>query len=250
MDLITEADSGLSFHLQKLAVLTETLAVNHGSAVLPLNVNRDGFAALIEQINDGKDFRDYVLDFSSKVPERKRYSAPNAPPEAGPSSGGLPLQPGPGVMQLPEIDAQLTGRLDSMQSDVRRVSASMNGSSSLGYPPPVTYPNQAQPPSTFTASPPATYSSHSQPQIPPPTAAIAAQPPGQLTIAPPTEQGNPSPNSVQDAPAMGAFFSPKTSPRRISVWGSAAQGASAITRKIARVKTATAHRHALFCGIC
>ena len=216
MDLITEADSGLSFHLQKLAVLTETLAVNHGSAVLPLSVNRDGFAALIEQINDGKDFRDYVLDFSSKVPERKRYSAPNAPPEAGPSAGGLPLQQGPGVSQLPEIDAQFPGRVDSMQSDARRVSASFNGSSSLGYAPPVTYPNQAQPPSTFTASPPATYSSHSQPQIPPPTAAIAAQSPGPVTIPSPTDQGNSNPNtlappSIQPTPTS-AFIPPVTYP--------------------------------------
>lgn len=36
-----------------------------------------GFSALIGQINDGRDFRDYVLEFSSKVPaSNKRYSGP------------------------------------------------------------------------------------------------------------------------------------------------------------------------------
>jgi hypothetical protein len=29
---------------------------------------------LIEQINDGRDFRDYVLEFSAKVPDTNRYS--------------------------------------------------------------------------------------------------------------------------------------------------------------------------------
>ena len=217
--MITEADSGLSFHLQKFAVLTETLAVNHGSAVLPLNANRDGFAAMIEQINDGKDFRDYVLDFSSKVPEKKRYSAPNAPPEAGPSSSGLPSQQILGPPRLPEVDVQFSGRLDNVPSDVRRVSASLNGTSTQGYGPPVNYPIQVQAPSTFTASPPATYSTHSQPQIPPPTAPSAPQSPVPLTIHPQTDQGNLNPNnfapppnsSIQPTPAS-AFIPPVTYP--------------------------------------
>ena len=42
VDLVTETDSALSFHLQKFAVLTETLAANQGTAVLPMNVGRLG----------------------------------------------------------------------------------------------------------------------------------------------------------------------------------------------------------------
>jgi hypothetical protein len=42
VDLVTETDSGLSFHLQKFAVLTETLAANQGNAVLPLSAGRLG----------------------------------------------------------------------------------------------------------------------------------------------------------------------------------------------------------------
>lgn len=77
VDLVTETDSALSFHLQKFAVLTETLAANQGTAVLPMQVGRLGFSSLIGQINDGTDFRDYVLEFTSKVPvSNKRYSGP------------------------------------------------------------------------------------------------------------------------------------------------------------------------------
>lgn len=88
MDLITETDSALSFHMQKFAFLTETLVAHHGSAVLPLAADRQGtsfnatlsdspgFSAWMEQINDGRDFRDYVLDFSGKVPKTNRYSDP------------------------------------------------------------------------------------------------------------------------------------------------------------------------------
>jgi hypothetical protein len=42
VDLVTETDSGLSFHLQKFALLTETLAANQGNAVLPLAPGRLG----------------------------------------------------------------------------------------------------------------------------------------------------------------------------------------------------------------
>ncbi len=37
VDLVTETESGLSFHLQKFAVLSETLVANQGQAVLPLS---------------------------------------------------------------------------------------------------------------------------------------------------------------------------------------------------------------------
>ena len=44
MDLITETDSAISFHLQKFAVLTETLAANHGNAILPIASERLGLS--------------------------------------------------------------------------------------------------------------------------------------------------------------------------------------------------------------
>ena len=90
MDLVTETDSGLAFHIQKFALLTETLAVNQGNAVLPMGTGRQGihlrdvvdvgFSALIGQINDGRDFREYVLDFSGQVPSRTSYPGPAATP--------------------------------------------------------------------------------------------------------------------------------------------------------------------------
>jgi hypothetical protein len=37
-----------------------------------------GFSELIQQINDGRDFQEYVLAFGSKVPADTRYSGPPA----------------------------------------------------------------------------------------------------------------------------------------------------------------------------
>ena len=42
MDLISEIESGVSFQLQKLAVLTEILIVNQGHAVMPLTPDKQG----------------------------------------------------------------------------------------------------------------------------------------------------------------------------------------------------------------
>jgi hypothetical protein len=88
VDLVTETDSGLSFHLQKFAILTETLVANQGNAVMPMgpgklgtssDITDTGFSALIGQISDGKDFRDYVLSFAGDVPKTNSYSGPSAP---------------------------------------------------------------------------------------------------------------------------------------------------------------------------
>jgi len=66
----------VSYHLQKFAILTETLVANHGTAVMPTAAGKQSFATLIGQINDGRDFREYVLEFSEKIPEPTRYSGP------------------------------------------------------------------------------------------------------------------------------------------------------------------------------
>jgi Rho GTPase-activating protein RGD1 len=42
VDLITETESGLSFHLQKFAILCETLAAQQGQAVMPFSSGKLG----------------------------------------------------------------------------------------------------------------------------------------------------------------------------------------------------------------
>jgi hypothetical protein len=46
VELISETESGLSFHLQKFAVLSEALVANQGTAVLPLTPSQLGIVLL------------------------------------------------------------------------------------------------------------------------------------------------------------------------------------------------------------
>ena len=174
-----------------------------------------GFSALIEQINDGRDFRDYVLEFSAKVPNTNRYSErdltnhPNVADIPATSSVfffhynsdsqntyGMAHVP-----QLPEVDSNVNR--GEINQDVQRAGASSNGSPSFS--PPMTFPihsSQSQPKYASTSNQPTViYPSSSQsPAIYSPN-----QPP-QLTT-PPLAQSLTYPSEQQMA-----NYSPNVSP--------------------------------------
>jgi len=74
--LVSEIDSTLTFQLQKLALLTEKLVVNHGNTILPLDGTRRGLVQTIENIDDTTDFEDYILGWRSKVPSSQLAISP------------------------------------------------------------------------------------------------------------------------------------------------------------------------------
>jgi Rho GTPase-activating protein RGD1 len=139
------------------------------------------------QINDGKDFRDYVLDFTSKVPPANRYSNPQPPSTLESSGYGRSQAP-----QLPEP----AGSGDFNQ-DFQRTAAPSNGQ----YLPPMNFQTSQD---RFTPSP-----AH-QPSY---TGPISAQPP-QLAYPSISSTNLSTPylsDSVQPTPAS-AFAPPAFAP--------------------------------------
>jgi hypothetical protein len=97
-DLIAECDSGLSMHLAKYAAANEKLLLlNNGLCVSPLKSQTNGtdsgpqsLREIAQQVNNEKDFHDYVLWFSNKAgsPPEINYTKHPAlapPKEAQPS---------------------------------------------------------------------------------------------------------------------------------------------------------------------
>ncbi|KAJ9286303.1 hypothetical protein DTO021C3_6196 [Paecilomyces variotii] len=101
--LTTECDSGLTLQLQKFASFNEKLLLGTGLCVSPLKDAAAGPKSLrevIHQIDNQKDFNDYVLSHSGNpgavtAPEVKYEPhptlAPNPPPAAPPASQQSPL---------------------------------------------------------------------------------------------------------------------------------------------------------------
>ncbi|ERF76826.1 hypothetical protein EPUS_08006 [Endocarpon pusillum Z07020] len=76
-ELITECDSGLTLQLQKFASLNERLLLGNGLCVSPLKNQPSGIAPhtrslreVAHNIDNEKDFRDYILIFSNKAGSR------------------------------------------------------------------------------------------------------------------------------------------------------------------------------------
>lgn len=76
-ELITECDSGLTLQLQKFASLNEQLLLRNGLSVSPLKNQTRGttpesksLREVAQQIDNDRDFRDYIMTFSNKAGSR------------------------------------------------------------------------------------------------------------------------------------------------------------------------------------
>lgn len=76
-ELIMECDSGLTLQLQKFASLNEKLLLGNGLCVSPLKSQPNGMTSdtrslreVVHNIDNEKDFRDYILSFSNKAGTR------------------------------------------------------------------------------------------------------------------------------------------------------------------------------------
>jgi hypothetical protein len=100
-ELATECDSGLTLQLQKFASLNEKLLLGNGLCVSPLKNQPSGMVSsgrslreVAHNIDNEKDFRDYILSFSNKAGTRAsdiKYE--KHPALASPKQGPLPSQP-------------------------------------------------------------------------------------------------------------------------------------------------------------
>jgi Rho GTPase-activating protein RGD1 len=103
-ELIMECDSGLALQLQKYASLNEKLLLGNGLCVSPLKNQPNGMTPesrslreVAHNIDNEKDFRDYVLSFSNKAGTRtseikyEKHPALSSPKQVQPPSQ-LPQQ--------------------------------------------------------------------------------------------------------------------------------------------------------------
>ncbi|KAL9108732.1 MAG: hypothetical protein Q9227_006528 [Pyrenula ochraceoflavens] len=106
-DLIYECDSGLSQQLQKFAMLNERLLLGNGLCVSPLKNQANGVVSqnkslreVAQQVDNEKDFKDYILSFSGKAGSRpseikyEKHPALSTPKQAPP-----PVLPQPSFAQ-------------------------------------------------------------------------------------------------------------------------------------------------------
>ncbi|KAF1913576.1 hypothetical protein BDU57DRAFT_540981 [Ampelomyces quisqualis] len=127
LDLIKETDAALTMEMQKYASFNEKLVVSNGQVVTPQPLKGSSVQAppsvnqLIYQINNEKDFDDYILKHATKAPLGKSelnyvkhptqapaQSHPTPPPAAGGArrtSMQMQSQPPPSFA-LPQQDAQ------------------------------------------------------------------------------------------------------------------------------------------------
>ncbi|KAF2751955.1 RhoGAP-domain-containing protein [Sporormia fimetaria CBS 119925] len=92
LDLIKEMDAALTMEMQKYASFTEKLAVNNGQVVSPQS--RDGTAPptpsinkMIYEINNDRDFEEYISKHASKVPAVRTEVQYVKHPTLAPSQG-------------------------------------------------------------------------------------------------------------------------------------------------------------------
>ncbi|KAK2743398.1 hypothetical protein FQN57_004863 [Myotisia sp. PD_48] len=111
-DLIKECDEALTLQMQKLSVLTEKLVLGSGLSISPMKDedNNSGSTNTIESLRDAaagvdndRDFKDFVLSHSSRVPPTKptlRYERhpifmPSIDPAAHPKRQSLSIHTNP-----------------------------------------------------------------------------------------------------------------------------------------------------------
>ncbi|EEQ35267.1 Rho GTPase-activating protein [Microsporum canis] len=105
-DLIMECDSGCTLQLQKFASFNEKLLLGSGLAVSPMrtgNSTPDSLRETAKRVDNERDFRDFIIGQSGKVPETKptlkyeRHATlmPASNPNAHPKRQSLSLNANP-----------------------------------------------------------------------------------------------------------------------------------------------------------
>ncbi|KAM5442497.1 Rho GTPase-activating protein [Microsporum ferrugineum] len=105
-DLIMECDSGCTLQLQKFASFNEKLLLGSGLAVSPMrtgNSTPDNLRETAKRVDNERDFRDFIIGQSGKVPETKptlkyeRHATlmPASNPNAHPKRQSLSLNANP-----------------------------------------------------------------------------------------------------------------------------------------------------------
>ncbi len=105
-ELTFECDSGLTLQLQKFAFLNEKLLLGNGLCVSPLKNQQNGVTStsrslreVAHNIDNEKDFRDYILSFSNKAGTRasdikyEKHPTLSSPKQAQPPSQPPPQNP-------------------------------------------------------------------------------------------------------------------------------------------------------------
>jgi Rho GTPase-activating protein RGD1 len=100
-ELIMECDSGVTLQLQKFASLNEKLLLGNGLCVSPLKTQPNGIPSdskslreVSHNIDNEKDFRDYILSFSNKAGTRtSEIKYEKHPTLASPKQAQPPSQP-------------------------------------------------------------------------------------------------------------------------------------------------------------
>lgn len=125
LDLIKEIDAALTMEMQKYASFNEKLVVNNGQVISPQPLKGSSVQAppsvnqLIYQINNEKDFDDYILKHAAKAPLGKSelnyvkhptqataQSHPTPPPAANTGRRTSMQSQPPPAFSLPQQDAQ------------------------------------------------------------------------------------------------------------------------------------------------
>ncbi|KAH7381671.1 Rho GTPase-like protein activator [Pyrenochaeta sp. MPI-SDFR-AT-0127] len=163
LDLIKETDAALTMEMQKYASFNEKLVVNNGQVISPQPLKGSSAQAppsvnqLIYQINNEKDFDDYIIKHASKAPLAKTElhyvkhptqtpsqtypTPPTATSGTRRASVQMQSQPPPAfALPQPEVNTQLPLQQPSSHSEP----AQQGSFSSYSQPPPSSQPPQAQ----------------------------------------------------------------------------------------------------------
>ena len=172
-DLINECDSGLSLQLQKFALLNEELLLGNGLCVSPLKSQPNGAVSpnkslreIAHQVDNQKDFRDYILSFAGTAGSRtseikyekhptlsvpKQWAPPVLPQQSFTQT--QPSIPSPGGPNQPYSGSSQPGQISGVTSSYPPRDQSYSA----------TPPSYSQPPSASTTR----YPSSQYPQAPP-----------------------------------------------------------------------------------
>ncbi|KAI9795479.1 MAG: hypothetical protein M1833_007009 [Piccolia ochrophora] len=200
-DLIHECDSASTLQLQKFASFNERLLLNNGLCVTPLTPapgdsapRSQSLRDVVQQIDNEKDLKNYIIGFSSKAPprtsdikyERHRTLGPQqqVPPAQAkpqhPSFSNVQQRPPSFSMQVPpQSEGSMPPNFN--QAPPPSVQQHRGETDYKGQPPPLAMPNQSVPSTTFSGPPQLPPSQFGQvPQQQPPTPNNDGVPTGEL----------------------------------------------------------------------
>ncbi|KAI9701685.1 MAG: hypothetical protein M1820_006313 [Bogoriella megaspora] len=164
-ELITECDSALTLQLQKFASFNEKLLLGNGIVVAPLKgdtASQRSLRDVVYEINNEKDFHDYISSFSNKVPNRSQEIAYKKHPTLAPKQQTLPSVPNTLSQQQPP-SAQPPPSFPTQPASLPGSAGNRQSLSQQGGSSPYSY--QPTPQSSYQASTPQDRFANGPPQI-------------------------------------------------------------------------------------